>query len=267
MAASLSAFVQPVQIRTRQVVPVGHSPAVCRASAANAAPGEIPSIPSQPNNDNEKAGRFSFLPRCIRPARLPAAVLATAGALLGAAITSSTAFFPMAPRTVHAATTTNAKEAPPTKKQLRYDGRQELDSHEKAMSLTLTAGTFAALGVWAWKQNRRDDELETVRIKDEVDRLEKIRAEFVDVEEDDESLDDEDLLASLKQRISDGEEDDTGDSPQDGVLAEGAESETVNQETTSDNDEASTDDGNPDSVDMLRRMWDATDEEPTKDKA
>lgn len=130
------------------------------------------------------------------------------------------------------------------------------------MSLTLTAGTFAALGVWAWKQNRRDDELETIRIKEEVDRLEKLQAEFVDVEEDDESLDDEDLLASLKQRISEGEDEDDG---LDGGSPPTETDVTDSQDSPVDGDGEETDaadaDASPDSVDMLRRMWDATDED------
>lgn len=119
-------------------------------------------------------------------------------------------------------------------KELRYDGRQELDSKEKAMSLTLTGGTFAALAVWAWKQNRRDDELEEIRIKTEVERLEKLKAEFMDVEEDDDTIDDEDLLASLRERIGEDERSEAG------------------QEDAKEDES---------DVDMLKRMWDATDDE------
>lgn len=148
-------------------------------------------------------------------------------------------------------------------KELRYDGRQELEGGEKAMSLTLTAGTFAALSVWAWKQNRRDDELENIRIKEEVERLEKIKAEFIDVEEDEGGLDDEDLLASLKQRISDGEEDDeeaSEDAEDDAgtvALEDGAE-QVSNVSEEEESDSADSTDAN--SLDMLQRMWDATDD-------
>lgn len=157
-------------------------------------------------------------------------------------------------------TTTN------TSKELRYDGRQELDGREKAMSLTLTAGTFAALGVWAWKQNRRDDELENIRIKEEVERLEKLKAEFVDVDEDDEELDDEDLMASLKMRIGeedgenaeeeDDEEEDDEAGDEEGESSEGEDGEEEKGWKEGDNVTS-------DSVDMLKRMWEATDD--TKD--
>lgn len=131
------------------------------------------------------------------------------------------------------------------------------------MSLTLTAGTFAALGVWAWKQNRRDDELENVRIKEEVERLEKLKAEFMDVEEDDETLDDDDLLASLKQRIGDTEEDDSDSGSKDAV-AERPDPASGQEENNTQNDDSSTDVATSDSVDMLKRMWEATDDDQKK---
>eukprot|EP00178_Gracilaria_changii_P017742 TRINITY_DN505_c0_g1_i1.p5 TRINITY_DN505_c0_g1~~TRINITY_DN505_c0_g1_i1.p5 ORF type:complete len:269 (+),score=65.08 TRINITY_DN505_c0_g1_i1:5202-6008(+) len=143
-------------------------------------------------------------------------------------------------------------------KELRYDGRQELDSKERAFSLVLTAGTFAALGVWAWKQNRRDDELEEIRIREEVERLEKLRQEFMDVEEDEDAMDDEDLLASLRERLgedgrraeNDGEgEGDAGDS----------------DSTTAVMDKDDADAPSADSVDMLKRMWEATDDDNKRD--
>lgn len=139
-------------------------------------------------------------------------------------------------------------------KALRYDGRQELDKGEKAMSLTLTAGTFAALAVWAYKENRKDDELENIRIREEVERLEKLKAEFVDVDEEEEGgLDDEDLFASLKQRI--GEEGSTGE-----------EAEEGDEKGTGVGEEDGNSDVAPDSVDMLKRMWEATDGDKGKDK-
>lgn len=139
-------------------------------------------------------------------------------------------------------------------KELRYDGRQELDSKEKAMSLVLTAGTFAALGVWAWKQNRRDDDLEEVRIKDEVERLEKLKAEFLDVEESDDSIDDEDLLASLRERIGEDQDEEGGEGEEGKEEGEGKKTAVKDQE-----DEAS-------DVDLLKRMWEATEDASDSEK-
>lgn len=176
---------------------------------------------------------------------IPSALVATAGVLFSNAIAN-----PLV----------NPIIRPATAKELRYDGRQELDSREKAMSLALTAGTFAVLSVVAWKQNRVDDEVENLRIKDEVERLEKLRAEFVDVEEDEETMDDEDLLASLRERIG---EDADGES--EGESEEGQEGEGEGGKGTAvmeDDEDGST----TDSVDMLNRMWEATDDDSKKDK-
>ena len=129
-------------------------------------------------------------------------------------------------------------------KELRYDGSQELDTREKAMSLTLTAGTFAALGVWAWRKNRKEDELEEIRIKEEVERLEKLKAEFMDVEQDEDTIDDEDLLASLRDRIADADR----DNEEEGTDAE--ESSTGTSTAVKEDDSIS-------DVDRLKRMWDA----------
>lgn len=164
------------------------------------------------------------------------------------------------------------KTATDTSKHLRYDGRQELGGREKAMSLTLTAGTFAALGVWAWKQNRKDDELENIRIKDEVERLEKLKAEFVDVDEDDEQLDDEDLMASLKQRLGEEEggkaegEEGEGEGGEKEEGAGGEDKEGEDKEVEGKEEEGWNEGENitSDSVDMLKRMWEATDD--TRDK-
>lgn len=175
-------------------------------------------------------------------------------------------------------------------KELRYDGRTELDGGEKAASLALTGGAFAVLSVWAWKKNRKEDELENVRIKDEVERLEKIRAEFLDVEDGDESLDDDDLQAALNKRISEDAEDADADGESVGVAEGeregGAEGEGEGESDGDGSDvsdptraEASDVDAAPDAgegtagedasdadLDVLRRMWEATDDDKKGDK-
>lgn len=171
--------------------------------------------------------------------------------------------------------------------ELRYDGRQELDGTEKAMSLVLTGGTFAALSVWAWKRNREDDELEQVRIREEVERLEKLKAEFMDVEEDDDSIDDEDLLAELNKRLSKDAEEAKDDDDTDNDDTDNSTGTDVNSETSSGNTPptASVDPGanerppspspsddtraspSSESVDILRRMWDATDDDSKNDES
>lgn len=249
MVPSKPAFLQPVCLPSSRAARIGHSTAVCRITPPERA------TSAKNNSESHDAARIPFLPRTVRPARLSRAVLATISALLGVTFSVRAAPTRLFVQSAEAS-------QPTTSKELRYDGRQELDSREKAMSLTLTAGTFAALGVWAWKQNRRDDELENIRIKEEVERLEKLRAEFMDVEEDDESLDDEDLLASLKQRLSEGD-----DADGDHANSEDDKEVNGNDESKTEEGESTSDATSSDSVDMLRRMWEATDDDAKKDKS
>lgn len=175
-------------------------------------------------------------------------------------------------RNNNAVTTTQTKKT----RELRYDGKQELEPVEKAISYLLTGGTFAILTAWAWRRNREDDALEQIRIKEEVERLEKLKAEFMDVEEDDDSMDDEDLLAALNKRISkdaedsqDGEDADAGpeavpgdgDSAPDSTPKSSADTGTATLERPSNSSPTDKDDtpSDAESVDMLRRMWEATD--------
>lgn len=243
----MPAFVPTVGLPSTRRVPSRLAPWVCSREAAH--DHESQSVPPQQ--------RTYATPK--RP--LPAVIV---GAVASAIALTVGQFAPV-PQ-VYAA----SKTAPPAPaKELRYDGRQELDSGEKAMSLTLTAGTFAVLAVWAWKQNRKDDELENIRIKKEVERLEKLKAEFMDVEEDEETMDDEDLLASLKQRIGDTEDtdEDGKESPEAGT--ERVEGQQEGEAIEGQPSEGATDVATSDSLDMLKRMWDATDgdDDPKKDKS
>eukprot|EP00177_Eucheuma_denticulatum_P006592 GFKZ01011999.1.p2 GENE.GFKZ01011999.1~~GFKZ01011999.1.p2 ORF type:complete len:217 (+),score=51.21 GFKZ01011999.1:123-773(+) len=209
-------------------------------------------VPSAPLPCHRAASQWSPPVCSARPPQssrrpLPARILGAIAGALALVIVPGTR--------VDAAAKTSTPASNTTNKALRYDGRQELDKGEKAMSLGLTAGAFAALAVWAYKENRKDDELENIRIREEVERLEKLKAEFVDVEEEEEGgLDDEDLFASLKQRIGEeegsaGEEGEEGED-KGGVVVEGDASSDVA----------------PDSVDMLKRMWEATDDNKGQDK-
>lgn len=209
-------------------------------------------VPSAPLPCRRVAPHFSQPVCSARPLQslkrpLPARIFGAIAGALALVIVPGTR--------VDAAVKASTPASNTSNKSLRYDGRQELDKGEKAMSLTLTAGTFAALAVWAYKENRKDDELENIRIREEVERLEKLKAEFVDVEEEEEGgLDDEDLFASLKQRI--GEEE--GSAGEQGE--EGEDKGSVAVEGDANSDVA------PDSVDMLKRMWEATDENKGTDK-
>lgn len=273
MANASFGFVQPL------VVPRHRTTRIGRASS--------PLCSLRPNDNDSKSSTdrtengHAFLPRFVRPARISAAVIAAAGAIFGAT------FAPLTPSSslISRAVAASGSSSSTSSKQLRYDGRQELDSREKAMSLTLTAGTFAALGIWAWKKNRHDDELENVRIKDEVERLDKLRAEFMDVDEEGDPIDDEDLLASLKQRINEGTDADVDESADDeGVDEDADQSGDSDGDDILDNPKNAIDDpeiqfgdtvtdtleetapSSAESIDILQRMWDAADLEEKDNK-
>lgn len=160
--------------------------------------------------------------------------------------------------------TVELKEKATTTKNLRYDGRQELGSAEKALSLTLTGGAFAALAVMAFRKNREEDALEMVRIKAEVERLEKLKAEFENVDEDEDGLDDDEFMADLKKRMEQdtgegGEAEDGGEAEGDdsvgGVTLDGSGDDGGNGEDGGGTDEDGGDATGASDIEALRRMW------------
>lgn len=71
-----------------------------------------------------------------------------------------------------------------------------------------TLPTIALMGGFAWysfASAAKEDEEETVRIKDETEKLEKLSKEFTDIE--DGVTVDEDIMASLRKRIGNSTED------------------------------------------------------------
>ncbi|KAK1870259.1 hypothetical protein I4F81_012721 [Pyropia yezoensis] len=50
--------------------------------------------------------------------------------------------------------------------------------------------------------NRQDDREESVRVREEVERLEKVKQEFVEVDGDDSAPDDADMMAELRKRLA-----------------------------------------------------------------
>lgn len=184
-----------------------------------------------------------------------------------------------APRAVRAAPAKTEKVEGTDKvkaaKSLRYDGKQELDGAEKALSLTLTGGAFAALAVIAFRKNREDDALEMVRIKAEVERLEKLKAEFENVDEDEDGLDDDEFMADLKKRMAqdaeagEGDEGDEteGDGDIAGVAVKGKDDD--DDDGGSEGGDDGTEEGGDDAsgasdIEALRRMWAA--DSPNGDK-
>lgn len=158
-------------------------------------------------------------------------------------------------------------EATASRKNTRYDGRQELGGAEKAASLALTGGAFAVMAAFAYRKGRIEDALEMVRIKEEVERLEKLKAEFeVDEDEDGDGeftgVDDDEFMKQLNKRILSGEggEGGEGEGGEDGDEGEG-ESESSGSVADGDGDGGDGDGGGSDSeggdIEALKRMWQA----------
>lgn len=90
-------------------------------------------------------------------------------------------------------------------KELRYDGRPELGATEKVLSFVLTGGAFAVLSTWTYKRNRKENDEEQIRIKEEVERLEKLKTEYLEAEDYDDSIADEDIYRDLSKRLEESE--------------------------------------------------------------
>lgn len=155
-------------------------------------------------------------------------------------------------------------EAPASRKNTRYDGRQELGGAEKAASLALTGGAFAVMAAFAYRKGRVEDALEMVRIKEEVERLEKLKAEFeVDEDEDGDGeftgVDDDEFMKQLNKRILSGEGGE-GENGEDGDEGE-EESESGGGVADGDGDGGDGDGDGSDSeggdIEALKRMWQA----------
>lgn len=128
-----------------------------------------------------------------RPWRQWAAATATAFALLVS---------PGAARAARRSVKTKEAPAPAAAEAVRYDGKKQLDERERAVSLVITGGAFAGLFGWAYMSNRQDDREESVRVREEVERLEKVKQEFVEVDGDDSAPDDADMMAELRKRLA-----------------------------------------------------------------
>ena len=72
------------------------------------------------------------------------------------------------------------------------------------LSVVMTGGAFAGLSFWVYRQNRHDDELEKIRILEEVERLDKLEGEFVNVDQDNNGSNNVRLLAESSNRVEGG---------------------------------------------------------------
>lgn len=253
MTVPSSSFLQPVAIPFCQSAHIGHpSYPVCSLHEDQSFNSSLPAT-------NPSTKQF---PRLPRPARISAAVVAAAGAIFGATLGHFSSSPSLVSRVI---ASSNSSDTVTVSEQLRTDGGQKRDSREKVMSFSLTAGTLAALGVWALKKNQLDDVDENVQLNKEVERLDEVRAELVDVEENN-AIDDEDLFTSLNQRMDEGDDssngsdseasdnsNDSSDSDGEGGGIEDPEISFGDSITDTLSDTASS---SAESIDILQNMWD-----------
>jgi len=89
--------------------------------------------------------------------------------------------------------------------EIEYTGLRKLTFGEEAIKYGILVGIFGGGVAWSSWEGKKEDREEEERVKAEVERIEKWKAEFIDV---DDVVSDDDMLASLQKRMSgEGKED------------------------------------------------------------
>mmetsp|Transcript_5862 Transcript_5862/g.17594 ORF Transcript_5862/g.17594 Transcript_5862/m.17594 type:complete len:204 (+) Transcript_5862:198-809(+) len=79
--------------------------------------------------------------------------------------------------------------------------KMKLNESEKVSSGIATIGAGLGFVYLAYRRNRQEDNMESQKIRDEAERLEKWKQEFEQDENEDGSVSNEDLMASLRDRL------------------------------------------------------------------
>mmetsp|Transcript_2783 Transcript_2783/g.4871 ORF Transcript_2783/g.4871 Transcript_2783/m.4871 type:complete len:269 (-) Transcript_2783:712-1518(-) len=131
--------------------------------------------------------------------------------------------------------------------------RTTMDPQTEGLASYGLAGlAFAGIAFSIFRKNRKEEDEEADRIKQEVERLEKWKKEFLDVEgeDGDDAEGESDLMASLKKRMGEV------------TSTDGKEGEGNDDESPSDSEA----DVEAIDRDMLKRMWDASSEGESTDE-
>lgn len=83
--------------------------------------------------------------------------------------------------------------------EIEYTGMRKLTPVENAVKYGGLAAVFGGGVVWSWREGRKEDREEEERVKAEVERIEKWKKEFIDMED---VVADDDLQAALSKRMS-----------------------------------------------------------------
>eukprot|EP00282_Hemiselmis_andersenii_P000743 CAMPEP_0114129000 /NCGR_PEP_ID=MMETSP0043_2-20121206/11240_1 /TAXON_ID=464988 /ORGANISM="Hemiselmis andersenii, Strain CCMP644" /LENGTH=300 /DNA_ID=CAMNT_0001222243 /DNA_START=12 /DNA_END=914 /DNA_ORIENTATION=+ len=189
------------------LLPAGRAALPLRTSlrASSSASSHLPmTMMASPLNLRAKAAKL--LHKC--KAGLKGVASATAAAACLSAM-------PMAPRPAHAATaaeqlatetaehddmfeTEHLGEVAPVKSETDYTGMRKLTLKENAVKYTLLVGGFGGWLGYTIYEGKREDIDEENRVKEEVERIEQWKKEFIDMED---VVSDDDVMDSLNKRM------------------------------------------------------------------
>lgn len=89
--------------------------------------------------------------------------------------------------------------------EIEYTGMRKLSMQEEAIKYGILVTIFGGGIAYSWWEGKREDREEEARVKAEVERIEKWKAEFIDM---DDVVSDDDMFASLNKRLAgEGKED------------------------------------------------------------
>merc|ERR1719183_1467835 len=89
--------------------------------------------------------------------------------------------------------------------EIDYTGLRKLSLGQEVAKYGILAGIFGGGAAWSYWEGKREDRDEEERVKKEVERIEKWKKEFIDM---DDVVSDDDMFASLQKRMSgEGKED------------------------------------------------------------
>ncbi|GJQ11656.1 hypothetical protein GpartN1_g3447.t1 [Galdieria partita] len=162
-------------------------------------------------------------------------------------------------------------------KEVSTSPKIQLAKSEKFITWGLTLLVFAGVCFVLYKISLREEEEEAKAIEREYERLEQLKREFIE-EDDDSPVRDEDLLSSLRKRLENQtQEDNQGSSEQDSeekdpkANVENTDEEShpeasvEGEEIVTSEKTASTEGVSVEHLDMLRRMYEGTSIKNTED--
>lgn len=83
--------------------------------------------------------------------------------------------------------------------EIEYTGMRKLTLGEEIAKYAILTGIFGGGVAWSYWEGKREDREEEKRVKEEVERIEKWKAEFIDM---DDVVSDDDMFASLQKRMA-----------------------------------------------------------------